>query len=121
MPSAAPAASTFAGIDTVVLTRNTAEITTPLMNEIESEGSQGVYMIPKASGAGITYNDWFYYNAAGQLWLWGGYSNTGAGCGLSAAYSNLGWAHSNAFVSARLDFHGSVNKVTGGKLLELLS
>lgn len=121
MPSTAPTASTFAGIDTVALTRHMAEITTPLMNEIESEGAQGVYMIPKASGAGITYNDRFYYNAGGQLWLWGGSSANGAACGLSCASSSRVWAYSSADVSARLDFHGSVNKVTGGKLLELLS
>lgn len=120
MPSVAPVASTFAGIDTVKLTRHTAEITTPLMNEIETEGAQGVYMIPKASGS-ISYGDRYYYDANGQLWLWGGRSFYGAYCGLSVAYSIDAWAASSANSSARLDFHGSVNKVTGAKLLELLS
>lgn len=36
------------------------------------------------------------------LWLWGGNSNYGAACGLSAAYSYNVWAYSSAAISARL-------------------
>ncbi len=124
LPSAAPVASTFNGVDTVQLTRHTAEIASPyngLMNEIVTAGKQGVYMIPKGTVSGIAYNDRYYYGADGQLWLWGGYSNSGAICGLAYSGSDDAWAASYAVVSARLDFHGQARKVTGAKLLELLS
>ena len=37
-----------------------------------------------------------------KLWLFGGYSNSGAHCGLAFAYSDNGWSESDAYISARL-------------------
>ena len=86
---------------------------------IASEQGQGCYMIPKASTSGISYGDYYYYGASGQLWLFGGYSDNGALCGLAAAYSYLAWSISGANFSARLAYYGDINKVSSARLAEL--
>lgn len=118
MPTGTPTAASFEHIDHVVLQRATSAGVT-LMNIISSEQGQGCYMIPKASVSGISYGDNYYYSASGQLWLFGGYSNSGAFCGLASAHSYFGWSVSDAYVSARLAYYGDINKVSSARLAEL--
>lgn len=117
MPTGTPTAETFAKIDHTLLMRPTTAVCG--MNIIASEEGQGVYMIPKESVSGISYGDYFSYNEAGQLWLFGGFSGNGADCGLACAVSHLAWSNSYATFSARLAFYGSVTKVSPTKLAEL--
>ena len=88
MPTGTPTSASFDNIDHVVLQRDTSNVVT-LMNIIASEQGQGCYMIPKASVSGISYGDSYWYNANGQLWLFGGYSRDGANCGLAYADSRI--------------------------------
>ena len=118
MPTGTPTAASFDHIDHVVLQRATSDGVTQ-MNMIASEQGQGCYMIPKASASGISYGDNYWYNAAGQLWLFGGASNLGANCGLASAHSGDAWSHSHAHVSARLAYYGDINKVSSARLAEL--
>ena len=119
MPTGTPTAETFAKIDHTLLMRPTTAYWG--MNIIASEEGQGVYMIPKENVSGISYGDYFYYSETGQLWRFGGDSSNGAHCGLSAAALNVAWSRSDATVSARLAFYGSVNKVSPTRLAELKS
>lgn len=118
MPTGTPTAASFDHIDHVVLQRATSDGVTQ-MNMIASEQGQGCYMIPKASASGISYGDNYWYNAAGQLWLFGGYSPHGAACGLAVATSHLAWSYSSAYLSARLAYYGDINKVSSARLAEL--
>ena len=118
MPTGTPTAASFDHIDHVVLQRATSDNVTQ-MNMISSEQGQGCYMIPKASASGISYGDYYWYSAAGQLWLFGGNSSNGANCGLACAYSDAAWSHSNAYSSARLAYYGDINKVSSARLAEL--
>lgn len=117
MPGGTPTADTFANVDHVKLTRPTSAVWA--MNIIASENGQGVYMIPKQSLSGVSYGDYFSYNAEGQLWLFGGASLSGSLCGLAVAYSNAAWSYSSASYSARLAYYGNVNKVSSQRLAEL--
>lgn len=118
MPTGTPTAASFDHIDHVVLQRATSGGVTQ-MNMIASEQGQGCYMIPKASASGISYSDKYWYNAAGQLWLFGGCSANGAACGLASASSSSAWSYSHALVSARLAYYGDINKVSSARLAEL--
>lgn len=120
MPTGTPTAASFDHIDHVVLQRATSDGVTQ-MNMIASEQGQGCYMIPKASASGISYGDNFWYNAASQLWLFGGNSNVGAHCGLAYAGSYAAWSDSDASISARLAYYGEVNKVSATHLAELIA
>ena len=82
------------------------------MNIISSKDGQGVYMIPKENISGISYSDYYYYNAEGQLWLFGGASDDASPCGLAFAKSNAAWTSSSSYHSARLAFYGALNKVS---------
>lgn len=117
MPGGTPTANTFANVDHVKLTRPTSAVWA--MNIIASENGQGVYMIPKQSLSGVSYGDNFWYAEAGQLWLFGGSSNSGSFCGLASAASYDAWANSYARYSARLAYYGNVNKVSSQRLAEL--
>jgi len=117
MPTGTPTAADFANIDCVKLTRPTSAVWG--MNIIASTEGQGVYMIPKESVSGISYGDSFWYSASGQLWLFGGTSYYGSNCGLASASSASAWSYSNAALSARLAYYGSVNKVSAARLAEL--
>lgn len=119
MPTGTPTAATFTNIDHVLLTRPTTAACG--MNIIASEDGQGCYMIPKESVSGISYGDGFWYSASGQLWLFGGYSNSGSDCGLAFAFSYDAWSAAYASFSARLAYYGSVNKVSAAKLAELVA
>ena len=119
MPSGTPTADTFANIDHVKLTRPTSAVWA--MNIIASEEGQGVYMIPKQSISGISYGDNFWYDANGQLWLFGGTSYSGAACGLASAASADAWSYSYSSFSARLAYCGNVQKVSIQRLIELNS
>lgn len=117
MPTVTPTAETFQNMDCVKLTRPTSAVWG--MNIIASENGQGCYMIPKESISGISYGDNYYYDAAGQLWLFGGRSYNGASCGLASAASDVAWSGSYSSLSARLAYYGSVNKVSASRLAEL--
>ena len=117
MPTGTPTAETFANVTHVKLTRPTSPVWS--MNVIESEEGQGVYMIPKQSVSGISYGDYFYYAADGQLWLFGGGSYGGAVCGLASAYSTYAWSASYSSFSARLAYYGELQKVSSKRLAEL--
>ena len=118
MPTGTPTAASFDHIDHVVLQRATSDGVTQ-MNMIASEQGKGCYMIPKASASGISYGDNYWYNADGQLWLFGGPSSSGAACGLACAYSAPAWSDSAAHLSARLAYYGDINKVSSARLAEL--
>lgn len=118
MPTGAPTAASFEHIDHVVLQRANSSAAT-LMNIIASEQGQGCYMIPKASASGISYGDYYYYGGSGQLWLFGGLSDSGSDCGLASARSSHAWSLSNSALSARLAYYGDVNKVSSARLAEL--
>ena len=118
MPTGTPTAASFDHIDHVVLQRATSD-SVPQMNMIASEQGQGCYMIPKGIVRGISYGDYYFYNAAGQLWMFGGSSYRGALCGLASAYSNSAWSSSDVLVSARLAYYGDINKVSSARLAEL--
>lgn len=118
VPSGTPTADTFANIEHVVLQRATSENVTQ-MNMIASEQGQGCYMIPKASAEGISYGDYYWYDSAGQLWVFGGRSRNGADCGLACAASDDAWSASDSNYSARLAYYGEVNFVSAQRLAEL--
>lgn len=119
MPTGTPNAASFEHIDHVKLTRPTSAVWG--MNIIASENGQGLYMIPKESLSGVSYGDYYSYDAAGQLWLFGGNSYCGANCGLAYSYSNYAWSASNSLISARLAYYGDVNKVSPTRLAELVA
>ena len=110
VPASSPTADTFDGIEHVLLTRPTSDVWG--MNIIASENGQGVYMIPKQSLSGVSYGDYFSYEGAGQLWMFGGTSYYRAACGLAYAGSHIAWADVNSLISARLAYYGSINKVS---------
>lgn len=118
MPTGTPTAASFDHIDNVVLQRATSEGVTQ-MNMIASEQWQGCYMIPKASASGISYGDNYWYDASGQMWLFGGSSSYGAACGLASATSGNAWAYASSYISTRLAYYGSINKVSSARLAEL--
>ena len=118
MPTGTPTAASFDHIDHVVLQRATSDKATQ-MNMIASEQGRGCYMIPKGSVSGISYGDYYRYAEAGQLWLFGGNSYSGANCGLASAASSNAWSSSRALFSARLAYYGDINKVSSARLAEL--
>ena len=119
--SPAPTASTFEHVDHVLLTRYTTSGGGPSGMNIKEGIGQGVYMVPESAISNVTYGDYYYYDASGQLWLFGGYSGNGSDCGLASAYSSNAWAHSDAGISARLAYYGNINRVSEARLRELLS
>ena len=116
LPTGTPTAASFTNVDHVKLARNAGETNQPIMNVVTDKKNQGFYMIPKASGSGLNYNDYFWYNASGQRWLFGGSSADGSRCGLADANSNDAWPTSSEYVSARLAFYGTIKEVTKTKL-----
>ena len=116
LPTGTPTAASFTNVDHVKLARNAGDTNQPIMNVVTDKKNQGFYMIPKASGSGLNYNDYFWYNASGQLWVFGGNSYYGSQCGLASAYSNPDWSSSSAYLSARLAFYGTIKEVTKTKL-----
>lgn len=118
IPTGTPTPASFEHIDHVVLQRDTSNYATQ-MNIIAGEQGQGCYMIPKASESGISYGDYYNYNASGQLWLFSGSSNSGPACGLATANSGNAWSHSGSSFSARLAYYGDINKVSSARLAEL--
>lgn len=117
LPTGTPTADTFVNVEHVLLTRPTTSVWA--MNIIASEKGQGVYMIPKQSISGISYGDYFSYNASGQLWLFGGSSYGGANCGLAYAGSSNAWSFAGAYISARLAYYGATKKVTSKQFKQL--
>lgn len=117
VPASAPTAETFEKIDHTLLTRPTTAVYG--MNIISSKDGQGVYMIPKENISGISYSDYYYYHAPGQLWLFGGYSSYASLCGLASAVSDPAWTASHSYYSARLAFYGALNKVSSTQFKSL--
>ena len=120
LPTGTPTAATFANVDCVKLTRKTSD-GLGVMNIVTDKQNQGVYMIPKASGSNLVYNDHYWYSASGQLWLFGGPSGAGSMCGLAYSASTDAWSDAHAPVSARLAYYGDTKKVTPTELRRLVS
>jgi hypothetical protein len=80
-------------------------------------GEQAAFMFPYAVQAGVSYNDYFYYNIAGQVWRWGGSSLGGAKCALACSHSINAWTVSWSDIGARLAYFGDVNEISGGDML----
>ena len=117
MPTGTPTAATFANVDCVKLTRKTSE-GLGVMNIVTDKQNQGVYMIPKASGSNLVYNDHYWYSASGQLWVFGGSSSDGSTCGLADSDSYFGWSVSYSYISARLAYYGNIKEVSKTFLAE---
>ena len=117
LPTGTPTAATFANVDCVKLTRKTSS-GLGVMNIVTDKQNQGVYMIPKASGSNLTYNDHYYYLASGQLWLFGGAPDIGSSCGLACSGSASGWSGSGSSLSARLAYYGNIKEVSKTFLAE---
>lgn len=112
--AAKPTAETFKNVDHVKLVRSTTSGVTA-MNILVGEG-QGVYMVPKAAASGVSYGDNYWYDAAGQLWLFGGCSSSGSICGVAGASSNNGWSYSDSYVAARLAYYGPLQQVSTAQI-----
>ena len=117
LPTGTPTAATFANVDCVKLTRKTSD-GLGVMNIVTDKQNQGVYMIPKASGSNLGYNDNYYYAASGQLWIFGGDSSYGSPCGLASSSSNYAWSFAHASRSARLAYYGNIKEVSKTFLAE---
>ena len=117
MPTGTPTAATFANVDCVKLTRKTSE-GLGVMNIVTDKQNQGVYMIPKASGSNLAYNDHYWYSASGQLWIFGGDSGSGSNCGLACSYSDNAWSDAGAYISARLAYYGNIKEGSKTFLVE---
>ena len=117
LPTGTPTAATFANVDCVKLTRKTSE-GLGVMNIVTDKQNQGVYMIPKASGSNLAYNDYYGYLASGQLWIFGGFSNDGAACGLASSASPYAWSSAVSLISARLAYYGNIKEVSKTFLAE---
>ena len=117
LPTGTPTAATFANVDCVKLTRKTSG-GLGVMNIVTDKQNQGVYMIPKASGSNLVYNDYYGYSASGQLWIFGGSSDNGSSCGLAASGSPYGWSDSGSTLSARLAYYGDIKEVSKTFLAE---
>ena len=120
LPTGTPTAATFANVDCVKLTRKTTE-GLGVMNIVTDKQNQGVYMIPKASGSNLVYNDHYWYSASGQMWVFGGSSRNGSMCGLAGSGSDNAWSFANTNLSARLAYYGDTKKVTPTELRRLVS
>ena len=120
LPTGTPTAATFANVDCVKLTRKTSD-GLGVMNIVTDKQNQGVYMIPKASGSNLVYNDHYWYSASGQLWFFGGTSYDGSDCGLASSSSYDAWSLARANISARLAYYGDTKKVTPTELRRLVS
>lgn len=121
LPTGTPTAASFTNVDHVKLARNAGDTNQPIMNVVTDKQNQGVYMIPKASGSNLAYNDHYWYSASGQLWVFGGDSNSGSRCGLAYSASDYAWSLANARFSARLAYYGDTKKVTPTELRRLVS
>ena len=117
LPTGTPTAATFANVDCVKLTRKTTN-DLGVMNIVTDKQNQGVYMIPKASGSNLGYNDNYYYAASGQLWIFGGPSSYGASCGLAFSASDYAWSDARSHISARLAYYGNIKEVSKTFLAE---
>ena len=117
LPTGTPTADTFANVDCVKLTRKTSD-GLGVMNIVTDKQNQGVYMIPKASGSNLVYNDHYWYSASGQLWIFGGTSYHGSSCGLAYSDSSSGWSVSDPLLSARLAYYGNIKEVSKTFLAE---
>ena len=76
-------------------------------------------IFPKKIGGNSTsyWADYSWANTTGQLVLWGGNANNGAGCGLASADSGSGWSYSVAGVGSRLAYFGDLTFVSGASLM----
>lgn len=117
MPSTAPTAATFDGVDYVHLTRPTTALWG--MNIISSNKGQGAYMIPKQSISGVSYGDHFYYGYAGQTFFFGGEVYNGEKCGLAESSTVNAWSDQFPQVTARLAYYGETTQVSTSRFIEL--
>ena len=76
---------------------------------------------PQAVGGGDStyYCDGFWASTGGELLYVGGYADNGSRCGLSFAYSSLGFSFSWTHIGARLAFYGNPIIVSGSELMAM--
>lgn len=116
MPSGGtPTKQDFVNVECDKYTRHNANGATH-MNIIKGE-DQGVFMVPDRATSGVSYGDYFYYAAGGQLWRWGGISYSGSSCGLAFSHSSYAWSYSYSSIGARLAYFGDITEVTGQDLV----
>ena len=121
LPTGTPTAASFANVDYVKLERKRSEGNGTLMNIISDKKGQGVYMIPKGQASGVNYSDYYWFNASGQLWRFGGHSASGSNCGLASSLSSDAWSAAYPSLSSRLAYYGDTKKVTPTELRRLVS
>lgn len=117
MPSTAPTAATFDGVDYVLLTRPTTALWG--MNIVSSNKWQGVYMIPKHSIYGIVYGDGYTYAIESQLCLFGGSADTGESAGLLQFHSKYAYNFYAGAIASRLAYYGETTQVSTSRFIEL--
>lgn len=117
MPSTAPTAATFDGVDYVLLTRPTTALWG--MNIISSNKGQGVYMIPKQQLSGVSYGDNFINEGTGALFAFGGSMDNMADCGLACVVMSLAWTYTSAYYPSRLAYYGETTQVSTSRFIEL--
>lgn len=122
LPTGKPTVESFTAVKHNKLTRPAAERNSDTdITLITTKGAQHMSYVPTKQHTGITYGDYYWYNQNGQLWVSGGYSNRGSYCGLASASSYSAWSDTNAYFSARLDYHGDLKEVTSAELKRLLA
>ena len=122
LPTGKPTVDSFAAVKHNKLTRLAAEGNSDAdITLITTKGAQHMSYVPTKQHTGITYGDHYWYSASGQLWIGGGFSHSGASCGLAFAASGFAWSSATASISARLDFHGDIQEVTSAELKRLLA
>lgn len=123
LPSAAPTADTFASVKHREMTRCSSGVSDSItLNLIATSGEVHLSYIASKTGGEGSYGDRQTPDFTnGQLHLAGGRSVNGENCGLAGSASNGEWSQVLPDITARLDYHGSVNKVTSTQLKALLA
>lgn len=116
MVTGTPTLESFTNIKHEILTRASAGDKT-----IVDAANQVFQILPQGALSGVDDKDGIWYNATGQVWIWGGRSDDGSACGLGCSYSTNAWSYSNSHVSARLAYFGALKKTTSAHLKELLA
>lgn len=116
-----PTVDTFATVDHRKLTRPANSTSIHEITLVTTRGSQYMSYVPTKVNNGINYNDGYSYDANGQVWLCGGASLSGAGCGIERVASDYIWMHIDSNRSARIDYHGEIKEVTSAELKKILA
>lgn len=116
-----PTVDTFATVDHRKMTRIAYNTSTHDITLVTTSGSQYMSYVPSKEHTGINYGDKYTYAVDGQMWLYGGGSNSGFDCGIERAASAVIMVLTNPNYSARLDYHGEIKEVTSAELKKILA